>query len=129
MSVLCARDSLTPRWVDQPRLDQQNSCRLALLPTLRPSDFFVHCRSGTNRPARNLFPLGALQLFSGTTSTDIAEDGIHHRRLRGERRSDTVYGNSRANIILGDGGGDYIDAGADQATRPAAGVLVKRSMR
>lgn len=59
MSGPCARHPLTPRWTNLDLSDQQNSCRLAPFPPLRLAAF-VHCQSGKNGPARNLFQLGVL---------------------------------------------------------------------
>jgi hypothetical protein len=51
----CPSYPLTPRWANLHLSDQQNSCCLALFAPLR-MPAFVHCRSGSNGPARNLFP-------------------------------------------------------------------------
>jgi hypothetical protein len=80
MSGSCASYPLMPRWTNLHLSDQQNSCCLAIFAPLRLLAF-VHCRSGRNGPARNLFPLDVPRSSNRTSAQWHLADIFMRRRL------------------------------------------------
>ncbi|MCA1529442.1 calcium-binding protein [Bradyrhizobium yuanmingense] len=69
-----------------------------------------------------------VQVFSGTSSTNIADHGFttvvgDFETFEGSAGADTIHGNSQANTIFGNGGSDIIDADGGNDRISAVGTI------
>ncbi|WLC07303.1 VCBS domain-containing protein [Bradyrhizobium elkanii] len=71
---------------------------------------------------------GTVEVYSGTTATNIADHGQtlvtgDFETFEGSKLADTIFGNSQANFIFGNGGSDVIDAGGGDDHIAAVGTI------
>lgn len=71
---------------------------------------------------------GTVEVYSGTTATNIADHGQtlvtgYFESFEGSKLADTIFGNGQANFIFGNGGSDIIDAGGGDDHIAAVGTI------